>query len=140
MKLLLSLLCLAPACAATNPISERPEFQYRVASDPSAGEQVLVDPGHASIRVKGTDVAPGPTYKLRADRIRKGSGLQLLVIAYLDTPVSTGMLAPLAYEATIPNLPPGKYRLRVVHRVEHGFGGGVTSRETTRLHRQVEVR
>jgi len=138
-KLLPALLCLASACVATKPQLERPEFQYRVAADPSVEEHVLAATVPGAIRINGSYIAPSPTYKLRASRTRKGTDLELLVIAYLDTPVSTGMLVPLGYDATIPNLPPGTYRLRVVHRVEHGFGANVTSRESIRLDRQVNV-
>lgn len=127
------------SCSPARPGPERFVFRYTIATGPVQPDSVSVQSEPGGIRIGGILRAPSPTYKLRAQVAQEGAELQLNVGAYLETPVSTGMLTPLTYDARIPVAASGMYRLRVVYHIDRGFQGEAPPRKEVAWEGRVRV-
>jgi len=131
------------ACASMNghkPPRGDGDVAYEFSASPArAGTGAT--PRHAAlgeaggIAISGSISTPVPCCRVAGDVVRDGGEITLRIVGTPEDVICIQVIATWAYEASVRNLEPGRYRLAVVHAGAAGATG-----EQPVLVREVEVR
>ena len=96
------------------------EIESRPLTAGEAPPRSSVESARHTIRVRQTIRVPDPCRRLQGDLLHSAGHITLRVNAVAGERECPAEETPLAYTASIRDLPSGRYRLRVVHPVERG--------------------
>ena len=137
---LLLVLTAATACAApSNRATLRIDARH-ISREAARGEALAaVESAHRTIQVRRTIRLPDPCRRLSGDVRETGAELTLEVVAEPDGRRCAKVESYLAYVASVGDLAPGRYDLRVVHAYPTEHGGAAADEPVVVMEQAVEV-